>query len=85
MDFSPSVGGGHASLHPVPSSSNGGATLDWTSSISDDEKLDRRWSISIKRKNKDKTPVPNRSTIEKQDSIYIGKSFFRVCLGLRSN
>ncbi|KAI0082109.1 hypothetical protein K474DRAFT_1741672 [Panus rudis PR-1116 ss-1] len=67
VDFSPSVG--TVPLHPVPASSNGGATLDWTGTTSDEERGDRRWSISIKRKHKEK-PVPNRAVIEKQDTLY---------------
>ncbi|CAL1694940.1 unnamed protein product [Somion occarium] len=71
VDFSPSVG--TVPLHPVPASSNGGATLDWAGFSSEEEKLDKRWSISIKRKPKDRTPLPNRTIIEKQDTLYADK------------
>ena len=71
IDFSPSVGG--VPLHPVPSSSNGGATLDWTGSASEDER-DKRWSLSIsKRKHRDKTSFyATRSIVEKQETLYVG-------------
>ena len=71
IDFSPSVGG--VPLHPVPSSSNGGATLDWTGSASEDER-DKRWSLSIsKRKHRDKTAFfATRSIVEKQEGLYVG-------------
>ncbi|OBZ68484.1 hypothetical protein A0H81_11449 [Grifola frondosa] len=73
IDFSPSTG--TIPLHPVPSSSNGGATLDWTALNSEDEKSERRWTLSItKRKPKDKFALPSgRTVVEKQDSLYADK------------
>jgi hypothetical protein len=74
IDFSPSTG--ITPLHPVPLSSNGGATLDWTGPLSDDEKHDRKWTLSITRaKSKDKLPLASKAIVEKQDSIFIGMSF----------
>lgn len=74
IDFSPSVNAA-VPLHPVPSSSNGGATLDWTGSTSEDER-DKRWSISItKRRHKDKSSVyanANANIVAKQESLYLG-------------
>lgn len=73
IDFSPSTGG-IVPLHPVPSSSNHGETLDWTGSQSDDEKSERRWPLSItKRKSKDKFSHVDVASVEKQESIYSGK------------
>lgn len=71
IDFSPSVG--PVPLHPIPSSSNGGATLDWTGSASEDER-DKRWSISIpKRRHKDKSSFyVSKTSVEKQESLYVG-------------
>ncbi|KAF8841975.1 hypothetical protein BDN67DRAFT_966497 [Paxillus ammoniavirescens] len=72
VDFSPSTRS--APLHPVPLSSNGGATLDWTCSQSEDEKLDRRWTITRnKRKGKEKTLPSNNAVIEKQEALFIDR------------
>ncbi|OCH86045.1 hypothetical protein OBBRIDRAFT_761963 [Obba rivulosa] len=73
IDFSPSVG--TIPLHPVPSSSNGGATLDWTGSTSEDEKSDKKWSLSVtKRRHKGKhSASTSRTVVEKQDSLYADK------------
>ncbi|KAH9944260.1 uncharacterized protein BXZ73DRAFT_39325 [Epithele typhae] len=51
IDFSPSIG--VVPFRAIPSSSDGGATLDWSSSPLEDAR-DRRWSLSrSKRKSKD--------------------------------
>lgn len=73
VDFSPSIG--TMPLHPVPSSSNGGATLDWTGSTSEDEKAEKRWPLHLpKRKHKDRSSLPSsRNVVEKQDTIYADK------------
>lgn len=72
IDFSPAVG--VVPPHPVPSSSDGGATLDWTGSTSEDER-DKRWSLSItKRKHRDRYPTgAPKTVVEKQESLYAGK------------
>ncbi|EKM61344.1 uncharacterized protein PHACADRAFT_111833 [Phanerochaete carnosa HHB-10118-sp] len=72
IDFSPSVG--LIPPHPVPSSSNGGATLDWTGSNSEDER-DKRWSLSItRRRHRDRYPAgASKTIVEKQESLYIDK------------
>ena len=71
IDFSPSTR--TISLHPVPSSSNHGATLDWTGSASDDEKLERKWTLSVtKAKSKDKSSLTNKVVVERQDAIFMG-------------
>ncbi|KAG9314025.1 hypothetical protein JVU11DRAFT_4803 [Chiua virens] len=69
VDFSPSTRS--VPLHPVPLSSNGGATLDWTGSQSEDETLDRRWSISRgKRKGKARMIPANKAVVEKQEALF---------------
>ncbi|KAH9858039.1 hypothetical protein C2E23DRAFT_899584 [Lenzites betulinus] len=71
VDFSPAVG--TTSLHPVPSSLNGGITLDW-SVPPPDEARERRWSISItKRKGKEPSFAASKESVEKQLSIYADK------------
>lgn len=78
IDFSPSVGA--APLHPVPTSTNGGVTLDWTVPAYEDDKQDKRWrTLSIKRKPKEKSSMPsNREVIEKQDTLYSGSWLFNT-------
>ncbi|KIJ66325.1 hypothetical protein HYDPIDRAFT_26686 [Hydnomerulius pinastri MD-312] len=69
VDFSPSTRS--APLHPVPLSSNGGTTLDWTGSHSEDERLDRRWTISRgKRKDKEKMLSSSKAVTEKQEALF---------------
>ncbi|KAI8981373.1 hypothetical protein BD414DRAFT_492475 [Trametes punicea] len=71
VDFSPATGPGP--LHPVPSSSDGGATLDW-SAVPSEEGRERRWSISIaKRRGKDQPVNTRKDVIEKQASFYADK------------
>lgn len=70
VDFSPSVG--TAPLHPVPSSSNGGATLDWAIPPPEDAR-ERRWSISITKRKGKEAPLASKDLVEKQESIYAGK------------
>lgn len=71
IDFSPSVGS--TPSHPVPSSSDGGITLDWTGSGSEDER-DKRWPLTrSRRKGRDRYGGGNRAVVEKQESLYTGQ------------
>ncbi|KAI0778335.1 hypothetical protein BD413DRAFT_601117 [Trametes elegans] len=71
IDFSPSTG--TAPVHPIPSSSNGGATLDWTAA-SPEEGRERRWSLTItKRKGKEPSLGSHKDVVEKQESLYAEK------------
>ncbi|KAI0830464.1 hypothetical protein BC628DRAFT_1295658, partial [Trametes gibbosa] len=71
VDFSPAVG--TTSLHPVPSSLNGGITLDWAVPPPE-EARERRWSISItKRKGKEPSIASSKELVEKQLSVYADK------------
>lgn len=67
IDFSPSVQA--VPLHPVPLSSNAGATLDWTGSQSEEERLEKRWTLG-KRKGKDRVSSSNKAVLEKQDTLF---------------
>ena len=68
IDFSPSTA--ITPIHPVPTSSNGGTTLDWTGPLSDDE---RKWTLSMSRaKSKDKLPQASKAVVEKQNSLFAG-------------
>ncbi|TBU49895.1 hypothetical protein BD309DRAFT_908773 [Dichomitus squalens] len=72
IDFSPSVG--VMPLHPIPSSSDGGATLDWTTPSLEDGR-ERRWSLSRgKRKSKEQASFStNKAAAEKQEALYASK------------
>jgi len=54
VDFSPSTRrySIQVSQHPVPSSLDNGLTLDWCSCTIEEEKNDRKWSLSSRRKEK---------------------------------
>lgn len=69
IDFSPAVG--VIPSHPVPSSLDGGVTLDWSTSGSEHGR-ERRWSLSRgKRRSKDLSSIPlSRAATEKQDAAY---------------
>ncbi|KAF9454083.1 hypothetical protein P691DRAFT_656679 [Macrolepiota fuliginosa MF-IS2] len=58
VDFSPSTRRPQIQhcLHPVPSSLDNGLTLDWGCSTFDEDKTDKKWTISVRRKDKDKLP-----------------------------
>ncbi|KAH8119878.1 hypothetical protein DFH11DRAFT_1499342 [Phellopilus nigrolimitatus] len=73
VDFSPSVG--RVPLHPVPTSANDGATLDWSGTASDEEKRERKWTMPLSRKSsKDKYPaLARKGIVEKQESLYSDK------------
>ncbi|KAJ7040401.1 hypothetical protein C8F04DRAFT_1312860 [Mycena alexandri] len=58
--------------HPVPSSSDEGTTLDWSGIGTDDDRLERRWTMSIT-KRKDKERPPSNSAVETRESMYAAK------------
>ncbi|KAL0578469.1 hypothetical protein V5O48_003518 [Marasmius crinis-equi] len=83
VDFSPSTADPHAPLsstsrrlftHPVPWSIDDGATLDW-SGQSEDDRSERRWTLSISKSNKgkEKEQLMSMMAIEKQDALYSAK------------
>ena len=74
LDFSPSVGIDR--LHPVPISTDDGATLDWGGIFSEEDRSDRKWSLSLtKRKPKDKPfPTHSRDALERQEAAFSGNS-----------
>lgn len=73
LDFSPATGVQNIASypHPVPASLDNGKTLDWTGSYSDDDKLEKRWPILGKKKDKDKI-LPLQTLAEQQETIYRG-------------
>jgi hypothetical protein len=74
LDFSPSVGIDR--LHPVPTSTDDGATLDWTGTLSEEDKSDRKWSLSMtKRKPKEKLlPALSKDALERQVVSFSGNA-----------
>jgi hypothetical protein len=75
VDFSPSTGvfDPPTLTHPIPSSSDNGATLDWSGTFSDDG--DKRWVITMgKKRDKNKLP-PLRVMIDQQEQIHKGKPY----------
>ncbi|KAL0071727.1 hypothetical protein AAF712_000649 [Marasmius tenuissimus] len=80
VDFSPSTNDRPAPLskrlltHPVPWSPDDGATLDW-SGYADDDKSERRWTLSISKssKGKEREHIMSLMTLEKQESLYSSK------------
>jgi hypothetical protein len=74
LDFSPSVGIDH--LHPVPTSTDDGATLDWGGTLSEEDKSDRKWPLSLtKRKPKDKpSPSLSRDALDRQVAAFSGNA-----------
>ncbi|KDQ31058.1 hypothetical protein PLEOSDRAFT_1075248 [Pleurotus ostreatus PC15] len=70
VDFGPSIAANTVPvvLHPVPSSTDHGATLDWDD---EREKVDKRWSLSLpKRKGKEKIDNSASSDSGKGDEAY---------------
>ncbi|KAF8216000.1 hypothetical protein K438DRAFT_1561452 [Mycena galopus ATCC 62051] len=60
--------------HPIPSSSDEGTTLDWSGVGSEDDKSERRWTMSITRRHKDtKDKHPSDSAVETRESMYAAK------------
>lgn len=74
VDFSPSVA--KVPEHPVPTSNSDGAILDWSGTMSEDDKRERKWSMPLGRKgSKDKYPhSSNKALMQKQQASYSGKS-----------
>jgi hypothetical protein len=70
VDFSPSIGLNN--MHPVPTSTTEGATLDW-GGPADEEKSDKRWSIHISmRRPKERSVSVSKELVEKQAMMYSG-------------
>jgi hypothetical protein len=74
LDFSPSVGIDR--LHPVPTSTDDGATLDWGGTLFEEEKTEKKWSLSLpKRKPKDKpSSALSKDALERQELAFSGKA-----------
>ncbi|KAJ7170085.1 hypothetical protein C8R46DRAFT_1091080 [Mycena filopes] len=71
--FSPTPGQSSAPVaHPVPSSSDEGTTLDWSGVGADEDRLERRWTMSIT-KRKDKEKPPSNNAVETRESMYAAK------------
>ncbi|KAK0466458.1 uncharacterized protein EV420DRAFT_1511717 [Desarmillaria tabescens] len=76
IDFSPSTGSTRVSveLHPIPASADNGSTLDWSGSNQGEDRVERRWTLSMsKRKGKEKEPPISVNALEAQESQYAVK------------
>ncbi|KAK7064054.1 hypothetical protein R3P38DRAFT_3249634 [Favolaschia claudopus] len=64
-----------AGTHPVPSSSDEGTTLDWSGLGTEDDRTERRWTMSItKRKDKElKDKHPSDRAVETRETMYAAK------------
>ncbi|KAF8641053.1 hypothetical protein AX17_000697 [Amanita inopinata Kibby_2008] len=71
IDFGPSVGSTSVVVHdhPVPLSSDNGMTLDWSGSVSETDRFEKRWPLSIKRKGKEVSPHLN-VLAQQQEKVY---------------
>ncbi|KAJ7161366.1 hypothetical protein C8R43DRAFT_880779 [Mycena crocata] len=58
--------------HPIPTSSDEGTTLDWSGIGSEDDRFERRWTISIS-KRKEKEKIPSNSAVETRESMHTAK------------
>jgi len=78
LDFSPSVGIDR--LHPVPTSTDDGATLDWGGTLSEEDKADKKWTLSLtKRRRKDNhSPVLSRDAVERQEVTFSGTASYHT-------
>lgn len=74
IDFSPSTRrpSAQSHRHPVPSSLDNGLTLDWGGSMLDEDKAERKWSISVRRKYKDNFP-PLELMQDQQEKNHLGE------------
>jgi len=81
IDFSPSTRRPPAQTtqHPVPSSLDNGLTLDWGPSTVSEDKLDKRWSLSGRRK--DKLP-PLELMQDQQEKNHQGLLAISTCYGI---
>lgn len=81
VDFSPSVGS--KSRGPIPRSSDGGQTLDWSSYDADLERVERRWALSItKRRASGNVPTP--ALLEVTTAYYNGMGNVDVIVSRKS-
>ncbi|KAF9040472.1 hypothetical protein BDZ89DRAFT_1156684 [Hymenopellis radicata] len=72
IDFSPSTGTNtRVGLHPVPTSIDDGLTLDWSTPSSEEERSERKWTISVsKRKGKERVAPISSTALEGQENRY---------------
>lgn len=61
----------------MPTSTDDGATLDWGGTLSEEEKADKKWTLSLtKRKRKDNhSLVLSRDALERQEVTFSGTAF----------
>jgi hypothetical protein len=59
----------------VPTSTDDGATLDWAGTLSEEDKTEKKWPLSLtKRKPKDKSSLAlSKDALERQEVAFSGK------------
>ena len=78
IDFAPSTSTPAktdvTNVHPVPTSLDGGNTLDWSVHTADEEeKEEKRWKLTLsKKKGKEKETLLNQSDLVKQENQFVG-------------
>ncbi|KIK70743.1 hypothetical protein GYMLUDRAFT_32792 [Collybiopsis luxurians FD-317 M1] len=76
IDFSPSTGPTTLKVesHPVPFSADNGDTLDWSGYASDDERTEKKWTLSVsKRKGKEKELILSTDDLKRQEGLHAAK------------
>ncbi len=76
IDFSPSTNSNtRVSLHPVPTSIDDGLTLDWSTPFLEEERSERKWTISVSKwKGKERVAPISSTALEGQENRYAGRS-----------
>lgn len=67
-------------LHPVPTSTDDGGILDWGGTLSEEDKADKKWTLSLtKRKRKDNhSPVLSKDALERQEVTFSGTASYHT-------
>ncbi|KAF7307096.1 hypothetical protein MIND_00502900 [Mycena indigotica] len=68
----PNRGGNKVTNHPLPSSSDEGTTLDWSGLGGEEDKSERRWTMSITKK-RDREKQPSDITVETRETMHAAK------------
>lgn len=81
IDFSPSTGpvSLKVAAHPVPFSTDDGDTLDWSSYHSDDDRSEKRWSLSVsRRKGKEREAIVSADDLKRQEGVHACMPFWNA-------
>ena len=64
----------------MPTSTDDGATLDWGGALSEEDKVDKKWTLSLtKRRRKDNhSPVLSKDALERQEVTFSGTASYHT-------